>query len=114
MTKPRARKPNDTWNGEPIPRGEARDLKLALGESYSSMTVRIPIQIQRAGKEGPVLFVTAALHGDEINGTGAIRELIQDPSFKLTSGTVILVPVLNLLGFDRFDPLLIFDICDIE
>jgi len=103
MTKTRKRKPIDTWFGESIEPGEIRDVTLAIGESYSSMTVRIPIQIRRAEKEGPVVFVTAALHGDEINGTGAIRELIQDSDFNLTSGTVILVPVLNLLGFDRFD-----------
>ena len=48
-----------------------------------------------------MVFVTAALHGDEINGTGAIRELIQDVDFQLLRGSVILVPVLNILAFDR-------------
>jgi len=76
-------------------------VKLAVGESYSSMTVRIPIHIRRAAVDGPVVFVTAALHGDEINGTGAVRQLIQDDEFQLLRGAVILVPVLNLLAFDR-------------
>lgn len=101
MTKPRKRKPIDQWNGETIPAGESRDVKLAVSESYSSMTVKIPIHIRRAKEEGPVVFVTAALHGDEINGTGAIRELIQDADFHLLRGSVILVPVLNILAFDR-------------
>ncbi|WP_299469775.1 succinylglutamate desuccinylase/aspartoacylase family protein [uncultured Gimesia sp.] len=65
------------------------------------MTVKIPIHIRRAAEEGPVVFVTAALHGDEINGTGAIRELIQDANLHLLRGSVIFVPVLNLLAFDR-------------
>jgi predicted deacylase len=43
----------------------------------------------------------AALHGDEINGAGAIRHLIQDGEFRLLRGAVVLVPVLNLLAFDR-------------
>jgi len=101
MTKDRKRMPIDDWNGESILAGESRDVKLAVGESYSSMTVNIPIHICRAKKEGPVVFVTAALHGDEINGTGAIRQLIQDADFQLIRGSVILVPVLNLLAFDR-------------
>lgn len=101
MTMQRARKSIDNWNGEKIPLGVCRDVKLAVSESYSSMTVRIPIHIHRAPQEGPVLFVTAALHGDEINGTGAIRQLIKDEGFKLTRGTIVLVPVLNLLAFDR-------------
>ena len=91
----------DSWNGEPILPGESRDVTLAVSESYSSMTVQIPIHIQRAPADGPVVFVTAALHGDEINGTGAVRQLLQDDSFRLRAGSVILVPVLNLLAFDR-------------
>ncbi|QDT78290.1 Succinylglutamate desuccinylase / Aspartoacylase family protein [Gimesia maris] len=101
MTKPRRRKPIDQWNGESIPAGQSRDVKLAVSESYSSMNVKIPIHIRRAEEDGPVVFVTAALHGDEINGTGAIRELIQDVDFQLLRGSVILVPVLNILAFDR-------------
>lgn len=101
MTKPRGRKPIDDWNGEPIPAGQSRDVKLAVSESYSSMTVQIPIHIRRAVEDGPVVFVTAALHGDEINGTGAVRQLIQSSELRLMRGSVILVPVLNILAFDR-------------
>jgi predicted deacylase len=99
--KARHRKPIGEWFGQEILAGESRNVTLAVGESYSSMTVRIPIHIRRAEADGPVVFVTAALHGDEINGTGAIRELIQDEDFRLLRGSVILVPVLNLLAFDR-------------
>ena len=74
--RPRERKPVGEWFGQEIPAGESLNVKLAVGESYSSMTVRIPIHIRRAVTEGPVVFVTAALHGDEINGTGAVRQLI--------------------------------------
>ncbi len=101
MAEPRERKPIDEWFGEPVPAGAGTDVKLAVSESYSSMTVKIPIHIRRAAEPGPVVFVTAALHGDEINGTGAVRQLIQDPDFQLLRGAVILVPVLNILAFDR-------------
>jgi predicted deacylase len=101
MTSLRERKPIDDWNGRVIPAGESRDVHLAIGESYSSMTVKIPIHIRRAPVDGPVVFVAAAIHGDEINGTGAVRQLIQDEAFRLLKGSLILVPVLNLLAFDR-------------
>lgn len=97
----RQRKPIDDWNGVTIAPGESRDVKLAISESYSGMTIRIPIHIRRAVEPGPVVFVTAALHGDEINGTGAVRMLVQDEELQLKKGSVILVPVLNLLAFDR-------------
>lgn len=94
-------KDNDTWFGEKILRGESRNVKLAVGESYSGMTVEIQIHIRRGLKPGPVIFVTAALHGDEINGCGAIRQLIQDTDFTIERGTLVLVPVLNMPAFDR-------------
>ncbi|MGD9853970.1 MAG: succinylglutamate desuccinylase/aspartoacylase family protein [Planctomycetaceae bacterium] len=103
MAKPSKleQKPIGNWNGQKIAPGESRDVKLSVSESYSGLNVRIPIHVHRAEADGPTVFVTAALHGDEINGTGAIRQLIQDPDFRLLRGSVILVPVLNLLAFDR-------------
>jgi predicted deacylase len=48
-----------------------------------------------------VVLVTAALHGDEINGVGAVRSLIGDEALRLRRGALILVPVVNVLAFDR-------------
>ncbi|MDU9048455.1 MAG: succinylglutamate desuccinylase/aspartoacylase family protein [Candidatus Electrothrix sp. Rat3] len=89
------------WFGEKIGPGEARNVHLAVGESYSSMTVNIHIHIRRAQEDGPIVFVTGALHGDEINGCGAIRQLIQDDNLQIRQGTVVLIPVLNLPAFER-------------
>ncbi len=89
------------WFGEEITPGSSRNVNLSIGESYSGMTVQIQLHIRRAVEDGPVVFVTAALHGDEINGCGAVRNLIQDENFNLQRGALVLVPVLNLLAFDR-------------
>ncbi|MCA9149208.1 MAG: succinylglutamate desuccinylase/aspartoacylase family protein [Planctomycetales bacterium] len=101
MMNHRERKSIADWNGQEIHSGGAFDVTLAVSESYSGATVQIPIHIRRAELEGPVVFVTAALHGDEINGTGAVRQLIYDPELTLRRGVLILVPVLNLLAFER-------------
>lgn len=84
-----------------VPPGEDRPFRLIGSESFSGMSVRIPIFVERGLVDGPTVFLTAALHGNEINGTGAIRELIADRSFVLKSGMLIMVPVVNVLGFDR-------------
>lgn len=89
------------WGDQTILPGESKDISLAVSESYSGMTVNIPVHVRRAKEDGPVVFVTGALHGDEINGTGAIRQIVQDEEFVLTRGSVILIPVLNILAFDR-------------
>lgn len=101
MNKTRTQKSSTDWFGETIEPGESRNVQLVIGESYSSMAVEIQIHIRRGIEDGPIVFVTGALHGDEINGCGAIRQLIQDEDFQLLKGTIVLVPVLNLPAFDR-------------
>lgn len=99
--KARIKKPVEIWGDQRIRPGESRDIQLPVSQSYSGMEARIPIHVTRAEPPGPVVSITAALHGDEINGTGVVRELISDPTLKLLRGSLILVPVLNLLAFDR-------------
>ncbi|MCA9196752.1 MAG: succinylglutamate desuccinylase/aspartoacylase family protein [Planctomycetales bacterium] len=96
------RSPNEKNWFEPLdPSGTSFDAAFEIGESYSGMNVRIPVHVRRSPNDGPTVFVTAALHGDELNGTGAIRQLILDSTFQPTKGTVILIPVLNVLAYDR-------------
>ena len=97
----RERKPIDDWNGQNVGLGEGRDIDLAISESYSGHTLKIPLHVRRGPEDGPVVFVSAALHGDEINGTGTIRSLLTSPDFEIVRGSVVLVPVLNVPGFDR-------------
>ena len=85
---------------EPAP-GEQLNTEMVISESYSSRDITIPVHVRRGLKDGPRVFVTAALHGDELNGTGAVRQLLADSAWQLHSGTLILVPVLNILGYER-------------
>lgn len=98
---PRKKKPIGEWDGVSIAPGERSDVFVNLGESYSGAELSIPIHVMRGPEEGPVLFITAALHGDEINGTGVVRALIRDEDLVLKRGALILVPVLNVLAFER-------------
>ncbi len=78
-------------------------MRLKVSESYTGDPIAVPIRVIRAsGKAanaGPTLFITGAVHGDEINGTGIIRQIMFDPP-KLRRGTLILVPVVNSFGFE--------------
>lgn len=90
-----------TLGGVTVLPGETRDIALEITQSYSGGGVTIPVRVQRAEAPGPVLLLTAAVHGDELNGTGIIREMLIDPPCPLTAGTLLLVPVVNILGFER-------------
>ena len=62
------------WFGRRIEPGEPVRLLMSLSETFSGEQMRVPVYIWRGEAEGPTVFVTGAVHGDEINGTGAIRQ----------------------------------------
>ncbi len=81
--------------------GETKDIRLKVSETSSGEPITIPLRVVRAKEDGPVVFVTAAVHGDELNGVGIIRELIIEKTIELLRGILILVPVVNLFGFEN-------------
>ncbi len=89
------------WGNNEIAPGHRKRLRLEIGKSFTGSNVTLPLMVWRSPEDGPVVGITAAVHGDEINGTGAIRQLIKEPPFTLTRGTLILVPVVNIMGFER-------------
>lgn len=89
------------WGPQKIAPGQRKRLRLEFGKSFSGSRLALPLMVWRAREPGPVVGVTAAIHGDEINGTGAIRSLVGDPPFTLKRGSLILVPVINIPGFER-------------
>jgi predicted deacylase len=84
--------------GHHVRRGEAVDIDMPIVRLYTDTDISMPIHIRRARKEGPVIFVSAAVHGDEINGIEIIRRLRRLKTFRLTAGTLILAPMVNVYG----------------
>jgi predicted deacylase len=80
--------------------GERVKLALDVAKLYDFTEMNIPIEVVRGKKEGPVLFVCAAVHGDEINGTEIIKRLLSHKSLKRIKGTLIAVPIVNVFGFN--------------
>jgi predicted deacylase len=84
--------------GSPVALGETAELRLKVAESYTAEPVTVPVTVVRGGP-GPTLFVTATVHGDELNGVGILRGLLNDTDFSGLKGTLIAVPVVNVPGF---------------
>lgn len=93
--------PVDKWGKTLVAPGEKKRIRLEVGESYTGLSVKLPLLVWRGEEPGPVVFISSAIHGDEINGTGTIRELINHPGFTLKKGALILLPVVNIIGFER-------------
>lgn len=86
--------------GHRVKPGERTDIFLQVSETYTGDAVRMPIHIIRGREKGPTVFVTAAIHGDEINGTGIIHDFLFSDNLILRAGTLILIPVVNVFGFE--------------
>ena len=78
--------------------GTETKIKLPVAKLYTDADVSLPIQVFRSKREGPTLFISAAVHGDELNGIEIIRRLITQKTFKIIRGTVIAVPMVNVYG----------------
>ena len=79
--------------------GESRMLELPIASLYSHAPMNLPLHITCGKRDGPRLFVSAAIHGDEINGVEIIRRLVRLPLLARLRGTLIAVPIVNVYGF---------------
>jgi predicted deacylase len=81
--------------------GERRRLFLRASESFAGDSVEIPVLAIRGERAGPVVCMTAGVHGDELNGIEIVRQIFEHVSPKQVSGMLLGVPVANLHGFRR-------------
>ena len=63
--------------------------------------VSIPVMIARGTHDGPVLGVTAAVHGNELNGIPVIQRLFSEIEPNELRGTIVGIPVVNIPSFQR-------------
>ncbi len=85
--------------GETIAPGSRATLSLPLPSQSSYTPLSIPLHIIHGKREGPVVFISAALHGDEINGIEIIRRIRHTKAIDQLRGTLICVPIVNIYGF---------------
>ncbi|MCA1778834.1 MAG: succinylglutamate desuccinylase/aspartoacylase family protein, partial [Xanthomonadaceae bacterium] len=79
--------------------GSRRSIELEAGRLYTHAPTTMPVQVVCGRSAGPVLFVSAAIHGDELNGVEIIRRVLNLPTLQRIRGTLIAVPIVNLHGF---------------
>ncbi len=87
-----------TINGVTFARGSNTTVELPVGRLYTHAPMTMPVHVIKGKKSGPRLFISAAIHGDEINGVEIIRRLLKLPALKRLSGTIIAVPIVNVHG----------------
>ncbi|MFK7774310.1 MAG: succinylglutamate desuccinylase/aspartoacylase family protein [Saprospiraceae bacterium] len=85
--------------GVEIKRGDSICLEFDVAKLHTRNSIKVPIFIERAKKDGPVLLLLGGVHGDEINGVEIVRRIIRKKINKPSRGTIICIPVFNIFGF---------------
>ncbi len=83
---------------ESLPKGEFTKLFIELVENGIGRSVEVPVVVARGKKDGPIFGITAALHGNELNGIPVIHQLLSKINLKTLRGTIVCVIVANMPG----------------
>lgn len=85
--------------GEKVKPGKSATINFNMAKLYTTTSVEVPVIIERSKKPGPVVLITAGIHGDEINGVEIVRQIISKGINRPQKGTIICIPVVNIFGF---------------
>ena len=85
--------------GHSIQPGEFKEININIARLPSRTQIDTPIYVYRSMEDGPVLALTAGMHGDEINGMEIVRRIINKGHHKVKRGTTVCMPIINVYGF---------------
>jgi predicted deacylase len=81
-----------------IKRGETTRLDLPVSSLYTGAEIAVPVFVKRGKKSGPTFFISAAIHGDELNGIEIVGRVMNSKLLDRMAGTFIAVPMVNVYG----------------
>ncbi|MDA3921116.1 MAG: succinylglutamate desuccinylase/aspartoacylase family protein [Salinisphaera sp.] len=87
--------------GQKIEPGQTTTIDIPVADLYTHAKLTMPVNVIRSRRPGPTLFVSAAVHGDELNGVEIIRRVLRLKQLDRLRGTLIAVPIVNVHGFLR-------------
>ena len=79
--------------------GQRVNVNLPIANLYTATSLHMPVKVLCGRRAGPVLFVSAAIHGDELNGVEIIRRLLKRKALNSIRGTLLAIPIVNVHGF---------------
>ena len=79
--------------------GTSQVVAVPISETVTGIAANLLLQVVHGARPGPTVFVSAAVHGDEIAGTAIVQRLVKALHATDMAGTVILAPAVNIFGF---------------
>ncbi len=90
--------PFELFGHEVLP-GKTRRLEIPISTLSTGTVLSIPVVVAHGVYAGPKLLVSAAIHGDEINGIEIVRRVLELADPRRMHGTLVAVPVVNVFGY---------------
>ncbi len=84
--------------GEIIEPGSAKTISIPLYMLPNHAAFNLNLRILHGYSPGKRLFLSSTIHGDELNGIETIRRVLASPQINLLRGTLIIIPIVNVLG----------------
>ena len=84
---------------EAVAPGERRTVDIPVSVLSDHTPATMSVHVVHGRRSGPALFVSAAVHGDEIIGVEIIRRLLHAKQLERLRGTLLAIPVVNSFGF---------------
>lgn len=88
-----------TIGGMTVEPGARRLVDLPVSKLSNHTPVTLPVHVLHGQRPGPTMFISAAIHGDELNGVEIIRRVLRTLQPGNIAGTLLCVPVVNAYGF---------------
>ncbi len=85
--------------GKPVRPGTRRQVSLPAGRLPSGTELSLPVEVLHGSEPGPCIWLSGAIHGDEIVGVEIIRRVLEQVDERTLAGTIIALPVVNVFGF---------------
>lgn len=85
--------------GQDIAPGTRASVTLPVSALPDHTAVGLNVEVIHGKRTGPVMFVSAAVHGDEVIGVEIVRRLLRTPQLSHLRGTLLVVPIVNSFGF---------------
>jgi hypothetical protein len=85
--------------GVQVKAGTRQTVEVPVAKLYTHTPLHIPVEVVHGRRDGPVMMVCGAIHGDEINGVEIIRRVLKNTALRHLRGTLLAVPIVNIFGF---------------
>lgn len=74
-------------------------VSIPVSQQVTGLTSALSLKVLHGAKHGPCVFISGAIHGDEIIGTAIIQHLLERVSARHLAGTLVFAPAVNIYGF---------------